>query len=162
MADSFIVVTTEGLDEIIKKLDKLSPAIADEGIQAANEDAVKYLKTYDVKYRYVSRKAAYGSTFVSEKQRRWFFAALRSGELEIPYKRTGALRRAWRVVGAGRTGFIANDRPGAGFVMGDIQSRHEGLVGWKKVEEVLQKRINQLLKAFSKGVDKAIKRVGLS
>lgn len=34
-------------------------------------------------------------TFVSDRQRRGFFAKLRSGEITVPYRRTGTLGRRW-------------------------------------------------------------------
>lgn len=35
--------------------------------------------------------------FKTEKQRRFFFAAVRSGAIQVPYQRTGNLSRAWLV-----------------------------------------------------------------
>jgi hypothetical protein len=37
--------------------------------------------------------------FVSAKQRRAFFAKLRSGEISVPYSRTGTLRAGWQQQG---------------------------------------------------------------
>ncbi len=91
--------------------------------------------------RSVSRRSAFGVTFFSDRQRRWFFAALRSGELSLPYSRTGALRDGWKLepLGKNEVGLI-NEVPYAGYVMGKAsQSRMMRMIGWKTVESVLKK-----------------------
>jgi hypothetical protein len=47
--------------------------------------------------------SGYRMVWKSEKQRRWFFAALRSGEIQVPYRRTMTLQKRWttRVSGSG-------------------------------------------------------------
>ena len=89
--------------------------------------------------RYVSRRAAYGVTFFSARQRRWFFAALRSGELQIPYGRTGRLRDGWRIEerSTKEVGLV-NEVAYAPYVMGaGTQSRHERAVGWQTVQDII-------------------------
>lgn len=39
----------------------------------------------------------YKMQFKSARQRRWFFSALRSGAIKVPYQRTGSLTRGWLV-----------------------------------------------------------------
>jgi len=161
MPDEMILIDAQGFEKLHAKLVKLPPALQDDVAQAGNEEGVRILGQYDVQYHYVSRKQAYGKTFVSEAQRKFVMAKIREGEIKIPYSRTGGLRKGWRVVGEGRNSFIANDTPGAGYVMGDIQSRHEALVGWKKGLDVLNRNIAKLIKGATKGVAKAIRKVGL-
>jgi len=102
------------------------------------------LKKYPPR-RYVSRKAAYGRTFFSDRQRRWFFAALRSGELSIPYGRSGTLAAGWEVQPVGTQEVrLVNSVGYAGYVMGDTQSRHEKLVGWRTVRQYVREYGGQI------------------
>jgi hypothetical protein len=45
---------------------------------------------------HLTRREVYGEPFKSDKQRRWFFAALRDGEIQVPYQRTGELASSWQ------------------------------------------------------------------
>ena len=88
--------------------------------------------------KYVSIAEAGG--WVSDRQRRWFFWALKEGKIEVPYKRTGTLGRSWQqrvaretdsIVGVvGSQGQIA---PYNIYVQGPQQSRMMELIGWKKI-----------------------------
>ena len=119
-------------------------------------------------YRYVSRAAAYpdapaGPGWFSDRQRRWFFAALRRGAISIPYVRTGTLEGNWKVMPFGsRDHIVVNDTPYAGFVMGDQeQSRHEGMAGWKKLQSIVSENLHGLRTSIGIATKKAIKMSGL-
>lgn len=78
--------------------------------------------------------------FVSDKQRKYFFWALRSDRIEVPYKRTGAINVLWEVttMANGNTK-VASKRKKAKYVIGerDEQSRyHAG--NWLSVDEVAE------------------------
>lgn len=45
---------------------------------------------------YPSPPSGLKQPFVSAKQRRWFFSALRSGAITVPYRRTGTLYANWK------------------------------------------------------------------
>lgn len=70
-------------------------------------------------YKNVSRKRAYGQTFQSDKQRRWFFA--NGGPDMIGNNRTGKTKDAWRFrsTNGGYGGTFENDAPGAGWLWSD-------------------------------------------
>ncbi len=71
--------------------------------------------------------------FVSDKQRRAFFAMLRSGAITVPYSRTYALRAGWRPIKTADGAEVRNDVPYAGMVMGDSdgqQSAYFAGKGW--------------------------------
>ena len=160
MSDEFIAVSIDGLEEIAAKLAKLPDAAGDAGVDESSKYAIEVLRKYPPQ-RSVSRKAAYGVTFFSAKQRRFFFAALRDGRINVPYRRTQTLRKGWRQVGTGRTSFIANETPWADLVMGAGQSRHAKKIGWKQAGAMLLERIDRLVQKFDVGVAKAIKKLGL-
>jgi hypothetical protein len=94
-------------------------------------------------YRYVSRKAAYGKTFVSDRQRRYVMAKIREGRIDPGYPhRTGRLQRGWEVKGEPYRTRIENKTPYAGFVMGDdAQSAHERKVGWRVVGVIVASNV---------------------
>jgi len=125
----FIAVEIQGVEELRASLLKLPPAIQDAVVDDVTKYYINVFKSEQPAPRRVSRRAAYGVTFFSARQRKWFFANLKDGSINVPYHRTQALRNAWRQVGDGRTSFIVNDAPGAPFVVGDdTQSRHEKMV----------------------------------
>ena len=160
MADDLILVSADGLKQVQAKLAKLPDAVADDGVMAANTYLLDVLRIYPPP-NYTTRRAAYGVSFFTPKQRRWFFAALRNGEINVPYRRTQGIRDNWRIEGAGRLSFLANDAPGVEWVIGENQSRHEALVGWKKVSATVKERTARIVRAFDAGVKKAIRRLGL-
>ena len=157
----FVVVSVDGLEEIQAKLQRLPPEVADMGVDEANKYLLNILRQYPPR-NYVTRAAAYGVTFFTTRQRRWFFAALHSGAINVPYRRTQGMGRNWRIEGSGATSFLANDAPGVSYVIGDNQSRHERMVGWKKVGETVKEHTARIVRAFDGAVKKAIRRLGLA
>jgi len=100
------------------------------------------LKHY-VNYKYVSRKAAYGRTFVSDKQRRYVMARIREGTITpgTP-NRTFRMQRGWSVKNSGVKSEITNSEAYTEHVMGTgTQSRHEAKVGWREVAAVVSTNI---------------------
>jgi hypothetical protein len=105
-------------------------------------------------YRYVSRKAAYGQSFQSDKQRRWFFAALKRGEIpDKQPRRTGTLGEGWRILYNGPHQLdLANPVPYAKYVQGTDPHPHAAqprMAGWKGIT------------AWLKTVHSEIGRVGM-
>jgi len=137
------------------------PRLPQEIRDAATDDVSNYLlnilRSYP-SYRYISRKAAYGVSFFTEKQRGWFFANLNSGELQIPYQRTGTLEGGWKITGQGIETVLINDVPYAGLAYGENQSRHLAKIGWKKIPEFLRARRTAIRNVIAKAVGSAIGR----
>jgi hypothetical protein len=157
----FIGFAVDGLPKLQKILDGLSEEIQDEAVEEVNREFLKVLTKYEHQQNYVTRARAYGVTFFTEKQRRWFFANLREGNIDVPYHRTHALRAAWRQEGTGRRSFIINDAEGAPFVMGDdTQSRHEKMVGWKTISVIVRENTDRAVKNLGKVVDRILRRRG--
>lgn len=116
------------------------------------------LKHYPA-YRYVSRRQAYGRVFFSERQRRWFFAALNSGELHIPYRRTFALRQAWEKGDDRWRPVIRNPLPYAPHVMDDErQSRMSRKMGWRTVGKVIEDNLKGALRMAGYAVQRWLKK----
>ncbi len=159
----FIGVEVQGLAELKTKLDALPAVVQDYVVDEVTKYYLNVFRDSQPPPNYVTRKAAYGVTFFTPRQRRWFFAALRDGTIDVPYRRTGGLRKSWRQVGSGARSFIVNDSPGAPFVVGDdTQSRHEKLVGWFRTNELMEQRIERAMKIADGATKKAIKKLGLA
>jgi hypothetical protein len=82
-----ITITIDDAIRALKRLEdsRLPTKIAE---AVANEVVLPAL----VKYPAASRRT---QPFVSAKQRKYFFAALRRGQIEVPYRRTGDLGSRW-------------------------------------------------------------------
>lgn len=92
-------------------------------------------------YKYVSRKAAYGVTFFTAKQRRWFFAAVRDGRINPGQNnRTGETSAAWQAEprNNGYRYTMTNNTPGGYYTRDNRgQARQLAKVGWRKIRDVL-------------------------
>ena len=92
-------------------------------------------------YRTVSRRAAYGVTFFTDRQRRWFFWALGEGLINPGQNnRTRNLADGWRLVEHAKQLDLINEVPYAKFVQGTIteQARQPRMVGWKSITTYLR------------------------
>ena len=108
--------------------------IAEPVIRAiANDSALPKLGVYPDP----SRKK---QPFKSAKSRRYFFAALRRGQITVPYQRSGSLARNWKLTSvAGGVGKIVNSRPYDKFVMGEAEEQARYFAGtWTTVTGVAE------------------------
>lgn len=97
--------------------------------------------------------------FKSAKQRRFFFAALREGKIQIPYRRSGTLGRRWysRVnVGGGMAGdvagFVGNLTPYARYVQGFSEQApiHKG--NWQTEQDVAHESRDEIVGFFNEAI----------
>ena len=162
----FVGIDIKGLPELLAKFEKLPIAVQDAIVDEVAPYLVNVLQTEQPSPNHnITRKQAYPEVggWFSEKQRKWFFWALRSGQLDLPYHRTQETRRAWRVYGKGRNAIVANETPGAVFTRDDDrQSRHEALVGWQKIGAMLKAKTKEITRKAEAGTVKGIKKAGLS
>lgn len=114
-------------------------------------------------YKFVTRRSAYGISFFTPKQRRWFFWALREGIID-PGKnnRTGESTNAWTytpaTAGKNYAYKLVNDTPGGYWTRDDKrQARQPAKVGWKKVSAVVKANISGALKAARIAVNQYLK-----
>jgi hypothetical protein len=153
-----------GLEEVERFLKELPRGSMRSAIKAFSEyilgNEQHGLKHY-VPYKHVTRTQAYGRPFETDKQRRWFFANLKSGALKIPYQRTGKLRDNWVLQGSEYQKNIKNKLPYAPYVMGIAgQSRMSRKIGWKSWLEVVQNNMKGGMRAATQAVAKWIKDKG--
>jgi hypothetical protein len=109
-------------------------------------------------YKYVSRKSAYGVTFFTPKQKRWFFWALKTGQIDPGSgTRTGKTSAAWKAEPSvnGYQMKITNDTPGGYYTRDDKgQARQPAKVGWRKVSQVLTDNYLGAIRAAVQAVNK--------
>ncbi len=111
-------------------------------------------------YKYVTRKSAYGMTFFTEKQRRWFWA--NGGPDMIGNNRTGKSAEAWTfapIEGAGVYRMkVTNNTTAAYFTRDDKgQARQPARVGWRKVSAVIAANMRGAIRHANAEVRKYIK-----
>lgn len=159
--DAFVAIDAQGIPRLQNYLRALPPAVADAVMDAVAKALIDIMRTSQPPPKYVTRAAAYdGQTFFSEKQRRWFFANLADGGIKVPYHRTQEMSKAWRQIGKGASSILANEAPGAEFVIGDEhQSRHEKLVGWKTTSMTIAQHMPRIEKVAAAAAHQGIKKV---
>ena len=115
-------------------------------------------------YKYVTRKAAYGFSFFTDKQRRWFFWALNTGKIDPGSgKRTGESTAAWKAVSRndGYRYTISNNTVGGYWTRHDTrQARQLGKVGWRKIMTVLADNYKGGIRAAVAAVKKYLDKKG--
>ena len=133
---------TVDVSEVMKKLD---PAQLNRVMGATIGEAGKLVR--NEARRYPAQQSKGPVKWKSEKQRRWFFWALRTGQIQVPYRRGGMrsekLGDSWTVkteIGAGR--FRAIVGPGASYApyvqdAGRQAQIHRG--NWQTIQESARK-----------------------
>jgi hypothetical protein len=111
-------------------------------------------------YRYVSRKKAYGQTFKSDKQRRWFWA--NGGPDMIGNNRTGASASAWtsRETNGGYGVTFSNPSEGAHWIWSDQQAAQPRLVGHRTAMSKIASNMAGAMRHASAAVSAFLKKKG--
>jgi hypothetical protein len=112
-------------------------------------------------YRYITRKSAYGFSFFTDKQKRWFFWALKEGIIDPGSGvRTGTTSAAWKAEPR-NDGFrytITNNTAGGYYTRDDKgQARQLQRVGWRRVSDVLANNYLGAIRAAISAVSKYLK-----
>ena len=111
-------------------------------------------------YRYVSRIAAYGRSFVSDRQRNWFFWALGAGIIHPGQNnRTGKLGKGWEIKQVNPKQIdLVNAVPYAKFVQGTAQeqARQPGMAGWDGITIWLREFQGEIGRIAMKPIEKWI------
>jgi len=160
MPDS-VTVEIKGLDEAIKKLTdlgKLSKVHA--GIRAGMLHLKGKLATYPPR-KHISIASLGG--WKSDKQRKWFFANLRAGTIDVPYRRgvspsSEALGRKWatKYDKAKFEGVVGNNASYARLVQGEQQTEMMKRIGWETVETVAKNETKRVQEYVFEAVRRAI------
>ena len=123
-----------------------------------------HLKGRIARYPRVSRRP---QPFVSDKQRRGFFAKLKSGEIEVPYRRgisKGSERhnQSWTVKGrkSGLEQIVGSDTT-YGRLLQDAKKQtayHQG-TGWITIQQTAKKEQAPVSKVVLVAMNKAIRKI---
>lgn len=162
MAD-FVGLDVQGIDALVKKLNNLPPAAQDAAVDEVSDYLLNVLRHYP-QQKSVTLRQAYGG-FKSDKQRRWFFWALKSGAINVPYRRTQGLARGWKKIGNGAKSILANETPGAAFVQPETDKQQANMmriIGWKPLETEIKERNDKINQKIDGAVKKAMRKVGLA
>ncbi len=149
-----------GIKDLYSRLGK---AAAEETLVKPMHEAMNHIKTPISHY-----PAKHGNApvkFVSEKQRRYFFWALNSGKITVPYKRGRTLGNSWssarvriRRTKNGIFGRIGTNVPYAQLVQWrQTQAlRFRGI--WTTTDDVVEGNLTRRLvnRAFQRAIDKAL------
>ena len=158
----FIGIDVSGIAELQAKLGKLPREAQDTITDDISKYMLDVLRAYPPKMSGPTRESVYGTPFKTDKQRRWFFAALRRGEIQVPYHRNQNFADNWKQVGTGKTSIIANETPYGGYLMDDnSQSLYMAAKGWQKLGTVVKNHMVKMVKIADGGVKKAIHKLGL-
>ena len=163
MADGTIAVT--GVDQFQADMARLSnPTQFRELVHALGLIVETAFKKYPSRNS-PSRTSVYGSTFMSDKQRRFFFWALRSGAIHVPYRR-GQDPRSKNLEQAWSTKMISDISVQIGIPAGltygplmkdaDHQTKYAAAVGWRTVQQDIVDVTPQLDSGARAGVAKIL------
>jgi hypothetical protein len=155
----FVGIDVQGIEDVKKLMKNLPPAVQDQVVDDVSEYMLKVMRLNPPEKR-VKRKTAYGVTFFTERQRRFFFAALRDGRINVPYNRTQGQSRGWKIIGKGKDALVVNETPGVLFTRdNDRQARLNKLVGWKTVAEEISTRAERIMEIANAAVKQALRKL---
>lgn len=128
-------------------------------LKQAVGEASLYLRGKVSEYPRVRRRPM---VFRTARQRRAFFAKLRSGEIEVPYRRGSSpnsqtLGRRWNVDRSpdGLSARVGNNVSYARYVVGEKQAEyHRG--NWKKTSDVVREETPRIQAIFDRNIRSAL------
>ena len=150
-----------GLDAIVKKLEALDdPKVFRDPMKLS----VNHLhnKIADTPTGNQHRK----QPFKTDKSRRYFFWALKKGDIEVPYRRgmspnSEKLTTSWTtsVSADGRTGKVGNDTSYGRLVQDKTrQTSYHKTTGWKTTQDVAKKEEATIVGFFKAALDRAVNK----
>jgi hypothetical protein len=159
-------INVTGITELSRKLSAVPTVVRGDVEYAVAGYMLNVLGNKEIPpYRHVARKIAYpetGDGFFSNRQRRWFFWALRAGILQTPYRRRGkrGIAGEWYIDKQGDRLVLTNRDPGAMFLYSDTrQARQLAMVGWKRISVIVQEYSKKLDAVMVRAVKSALKKI---
>ncbi len=157
-----VTIEIEGLDELIKKLTDLGKLSK---VHAGMKAGLLHLKGKIAKYparKHISIESLGG--WKSDKQRKWFFANLKAGTIDVPYRRGQSpgsedLAAKWTTkYSEGKfEGAVGNNASYARLVQGAKQTEMMKRIGWETVETVAKNETKRVQEYVFEAVRRAIK-----
>ena len=157
-----VSVNQTTLNDLQKKMNRLTSqgrkAVSNAAAVALVGDKSKGLKHYPP-HKHILRSVAYGKTFFTKKQRRYFFWAKRQGIIKKPSaaNRTFDMQRGWKITATRSGARVYNTEPHAKFSHSDNQqARLNKHVGWRRVSDIEREMQAEMVKAGEKAIDDLI------
>lgn len=149
-------IEIEGLDRLLTKLDRIT---AIRVLAPPMVRSLARLNTYMAKYPKARQQK---QPFKSDKQRRFFFAALKDGRIVVPYRRTGLLGRSWtmnvQTTAQQVIGVLNNPTPYGPFVQAPPPAQavyHQG--NWRTTDDAVTKLQAAIVRDFHRAIEEALK-----
>jgi len=99
--------------------------------------------------------------WVSEKQRRYVMAAIRRGEIQVPYRRTGTIANSWSAVRVRPSQWrLYNSAQYADYVVGNRFGKRQARIHrgrWYLANDVISKRLPLLRRVVEAKINRLIK-----
>lgn len=149
-------IRIDGLDKLENKLGRMASIKL---LKRPMHAAVKLIYAETQTYPPASRKKM---KWKSSKQRAWFFAALRSGAIVVPYRRrhSGGLAGAWTELVAvrGKTliGIVGNRISYGPWVMSPKKQANYHKGTWPTTDDIVEKRKRQIVAEFEAAIRSSI------
>ncbi len=162
---------TKDIQRVTSKLGRLGGLIDDLVPDAVNPIIVRLMQIYPPNNHTVTRAQAYPEAILTTPRgkiirgyfsfRQYRYVMMLANMGRLPYRRTFAMRRAWRIVGRGKNSVVVNDTDAAIYSMDDTrQARLNRLVGWTTAGWRMQHPGDEVRKAAINGIKSAIRRAG--
>lgn len=160
MSDAIHVTGKEEILKEIEALGRLDEAKA--GLAAAALYLKGKLQMYPEAKR-LTRASVYGTPFKTTKQRKAFFAMLRDGTIEVPYRRgmspkSERFKAAWTQTARdnGLTQVLGNDTSyGPELMDRERQSFFMRQIGWRTTDAIMDEERETVIGYVSDSLDKA-------
>lgn len=160
-------MTTIHIDGMDDLLDRITTLAQLKGIGKYVKAAAIHVKGKIAHYpaqRHGPNPGLYGSSARAERMRRGFFARLRSGEIEVPYRRgaspgSESLGRKWTIAqsNAGLTATVGNNVSYGPLVQSDKrQTAYHAATGWKTVEQVRFEERTTVIDFIRDGIERLL------
>lgn len=111
-----------------------------------------------------TRARVYGKTFKSVRQRKFFFAALADGRIDVPYRRgmspgSQTLGKRWSVAPRGPLAVVLGNNATYARLVQSLQdqSLYMRAVGWVPVETTVAREEANVLKYMERELDRKVK-----
>lgn len=161
-------MTITGEPELLAALQKLGSSAVNRAVLNAGALMLAgKLKVYPPANR-LTRASVYGSTFKSEKQRRFFFWAMSAGVIVVPYVRgsnpkSKNLQQSWTIkVDSDTQASVGTQVSYAPLAMdAERQSKYLAAVGWRTVQTIIKAEEPAVQTAMTAALEKAAKATGL-
>ena len=140
------------MEELVKKISDLEQLKGLKSILLAAGETLKGKLSVYPAQKSLTRAEVYGEPFKSEKQRKYFFYALRKGLISVPYSRgadakSERFKASWALAAEndGLRVVIGNDTSYGPYLMDtERQSRFAAEIWWKTIDAVMEENASEI------------------